>query len=157
MALALSVALLGACADDPQAATAPAEAPATESPSPSTAPTPPRERSDPAVTEEPMTEPAEPADGEAGVGAAEDADVATETVEMFYLAYRPSQLNVKVGDKVEWVNGDNADHTVTFESGEDSGQLARDDRFSRTFDEPGEHPYVCLFHPSMSGTVTVLG
>ena len=66
-----------------------------------------------------------------------------------------------MGTTVKWVQNDNSIHTST--SGTpgliagvwDSGNLRVGETFSFTFDEPGEFPYFCRIHPSMTGTVTV--
>lgn len=69
-----------------------------------------------------------------------------------------SSPTVSVGDEVEVINNDAIPHTWTSSDGEwDSGSLGQGDTFSFTFEEPGEYPFVCLIHPSMSGTVTVEG
>lgn len=70
-------------------------------------------------------------------------------------AFEPSQTQVSTGGEVVWENTGDAAHTVTFEDGEDSGNLESGATYSRTFDEAGEFPYVCAIHPSMEGTVTV--
>jgi plastocyanin len=35
--------------------------------------------------------------------------------------------------------------------------LDTDEKFTRTFDKPGEYPYYCSIHPFMKGTITVIG
>lgn len=95
--------------------------------------------------------------------------------------FQPSSLTVSVGDTVVWENTSSRTHTVTarrlpdgaeyFASGgyedydtarvewrEDfGGALENGDRFSHTFDVPGNHYYVCIPHldGDMVGTVTV--
>jgi plastocyanin len=69
-----------------------------------------------------------------------------------------SSPTVSVGDEVEVTNNDAIPHTWTSSDGVwDSGSLGQGDTFSFTFEEPGEYPFVCLIHPTMSGTVTVEG
>ncbi len=77
--------------------------------------------------------------------------------------YSPRELAVAVGTTVTWTNDDSVVHTVT--SGEvagnvgepdgifDSGNMAKGDTFSYTFDTAGEFPYHCTPHPWMTGTV----
>lgn len=87
----------------------------------------------------------EPADASAGVGgtvAAVDDD------------FDPQRLEIAVGERVTWTNEGEAGHTVTFE---DAGSevLEPGAGYERTFDEPGEHEYVCRIHVGMEGTVVV--
>ena len=76
-------------------------------------------------------------------------------------AFQPNPFQASIGDRVTWVNDDSQPHTVT--SGEnanpdgkfDSGIMAPAADFEHTFTEAGEHPYFCLLHPNMVGTVSV--
>jgi len=72
--------------------------------------------------------------------------------------YLPNPLEFPAGTKVTWVNEDALPHTATAttpQGGFDSGYMALGDSFSHTFDEPGEYPYFCAFHPLMRGVVIV--
>lgn len=76
--------------------------------------------------------------------------------------FNPSEVNVQVGDTVEWRNTTQVPHTVTAESDLppgaeefDSGGMATDEVYRRTFTVTGRHPYVCTVHPGMSGVVNV--
>jgi plastocyanin len=71
--------------------------------------------------------------------------------------YSPSQLVVLVGDTVTWTNHDAATHTVTSSGAFDSGFLAHDQSFSRTFDTEGSYRFVCTIHTYMQGEVDVYG
>jgi plastocyanin len=69
-----------------------------------------------------------------------------------------SSPTVAVGDEVEVINNDGIPHTWTSSDGVfDSGTLGQGDTFSFTFEEAGEYPFVCVIHPTMTGTVTVEG
>ncbi|MFA9432314.1 cupredoxin domain-containing protein [Egicoccus sp. AB-alg2] len=93
----------------------------------------------------------EAAGGEtAGGDAAGDGDVA-----IVDNAFEPADLDVAAGTAVTWENTGSRTHTVTFEDGEDSGDLAAGDTYERSFDAAGAFPYACRIHPSMQGTVTV--
>ena len=68
-------------------------------------------------------------------------------------------LSVKAGAKVTVVNNDSVAHTLTdkdthkFDTGSISGSGG-----TGTFtapSKPGKYPFGCLFHPEMSGTLTV--
>lgn len=65
--------------------------------------------------------------------------------------------SVSVGDTVVVTNEDDFSHTWTSDDGIfDSGTLSSGSSFSFTFDEPGEYPFFCKFHPSqMTGTIVV--
>jgi plastocyanin len=69
--------------------------------------------------------------------------------------FMPASINVAVGGTVTWANGDQAPHTVTFDSGPDCGQMTTGQTITATFGVAGEYPYICTIHPSMRGTVVV--
>jgi plastocyanin len=68
--------------------------------------------------------------------------------------FDPAEITVAAGDTVTWVHDGRISHTVTGD-GLASGTLAAGDTFETTFEEPGSFAYVCDFHGSMRGTVTV--
>ena len=72
-------------------------------------------------------------------------------------AFGPSQVTILVGGQVTWQNNDKESHTATAAGAFDSGVMAPGATFSRTFPTAGAFPFLCLIHPSMTGTVTVLG
>ena len=73
------------------------------------------------------------------------------------LAYRPANIQVRVGTTVTWTNQDNVPHSVTFKNGmKDSGLLSQGQSFSYTFNTPGTYQYYCTVHPYMVATVTVI-
>ena len=74
----------------------------------------------------------------------------------------PSDLDISVNDTVTWKNNDAAVHTVTtgkpglgFDGRVDSGVIVQGGTFSYTFDKSGVYEYYCLFHPWMTGFVSV--
>jgi plastocyanin len=74
----------------------------------------------------------------------------------------PAELEIAVGDSVQWTNGDNVNHTVTHgvdctSIGEfESGNLPPGESFGWKFDAEGDFPYFCLYHcPQMEGVITV--
>lgn len=73
------------------------------------------------------------------------------------MGYTPAKITVKKGTKVTWTNNDDTTHTVTSDSGStmDSGSLDRGESYTVSFDTAGTYPYHCVFHTSMTGTVTV--
>jgi len=69
----------------------------------------------------------------------------------------PSQLIIKVGDKVSWTNNGVMGHTVTSDSGSElsSPTIAKDGTYSHTFSAAGTYSYHCAIHPSMTGVIIV--
>lgn len=71
-------------------------------------------------------------------------------------AFAPQALEVPAGATVTWTNGDAVDHSVlATDQSFSSDALGRGAAFEFTFDTPGEHSYLCAFHPEMTGTITV--
>jgi len=73
--------------------------------------------------------------------------------------FTPTQVTVRAGTKVTWVNcgaaGTDA-HTSTSDAGLwDSSLLLPGKTFTQTFATVGVFPYHCVPHPFMLGTVTV--
>lgn len=93
--------------------------------------------------------------------AADDADAPAggeTTIDIVSITegFDPSSATVAVGDEVTWVNTDDVIHTTTAEDGTwDSGDLAADEEFTFTPEEPGTYAYVCSIHPSMTGELVV--
>ena len=70
--------------------------------------------------------------------------------------FDPVDVEIEVGDSVVWSNADVAPHTATAsDGGWDTGRLRKGEDGKITFDEPGEYPYFCAFHPHMKGRVVV--
>ena len=82
-------------------------------------------------------------------------------VSMENFVFVPDRLEISVGTTVTWANGDATRHTVTSGADDtddgvfDSGDIAPGERFSHTFDDPGEFAYFCDIHPTMTGVVVV--
>jgi predicted lipoprotein with Yx(FWY)xxD motif len=65
-------------------------------------------------------------------------------------------LTITVGTTVEWTNEDSMAHTVTSSNGAfDSGNLDQGAKYSFTFTQEGTYNYVCKYHSSMKGQITV--
>jgi plastocyanin len=69
--------------------------------------------------------------------------------------FRPATVTIGVGGTVEWYNDHSDIHTATGAGGIDSGDLDRDERYSKTFNKPGTYQYVCIYHERMVATVKV--
>jgi plastocyanin len=71
-------------------------------------------------------------------------------------AFGPSEVRVRPGERVTWVNCAEDAHTSTADGGEwDSPLIAPGNAFTRTFETAGEFPYHCTPHPFMTGRVLV--
>jgi len=77
------------------------------------------------------------------------------TVEIQDFTFMSQDVRVAVGGTVTWVNQDSQQHTATGEGTFDTGAIPPGESVTVTFDEAGAFPYVCSFHPFMTGTVTV--
>lgn len=92
-------------------------------------------------------------------GAAQRASKpAVHTVTIDATSFSPAALTIRPGDTVEWVNKDVIPHTATAaqKGGFDSGEIAAGKSWRHTFKSKGIVPYVCTFHPTMSGGLRVL-
>ena len=89
----------------------------------------------------------------------------TYTVTIKNFAFSPQTLTINKGDTVIWVNEDSAPHQIasnphpthTDLPGLVSGSLSTGQSYSFTFDKAGTFGYHCHIHPSMTGTIIVLG
>src|SRR5690606_17938054 len=82
------------------------------------------------------------------------ANVDTQVVTIQNMKFEPAELIVKRGSRVVWVNKDMFPHTATAKAF-DSGSIAADASWSHVASEPGEHAYLCSFHPTMKGRLIV--
>lgn len=126
----------------------------------------PTEATEEALTEEP-TEAAEEGSSEEPTETASEAAAARKDkkqtgadgrskVAIRDFRFHPEKTQVSAGTTIRWTNFDAAAHTVTFDSGPDSGSLDPDATFTATFRKPGTYAYTCEFHPFvMDGTVVV--
>ncbi len=76
------------------------------------------------------------------------------TISISNFSFIPSQLIVKIGTTVTWVNDDQAPHTITSLSFS-SQTLNTGNAFSYTFNQSGIFDYYCSIHPSMKGQIIV--
>ncbi|MFJ8013944.1 cupredoxin domain-containing protein [Streptomyces sp. NPDC096339] len=88
------------------------------------------------------------------------SSVTVETAEVHIkdFKFNPAKLTVKPGTKVTVVNEDSTPHTLTASDGYafDTGTIEAG--ASGSFTAPtkvGTYPFVCSFHPQMTGTLTV--
>jgi plastocyanin len=82
---------------------------------------------------------------------------ATEAVTIDDFEFMPAELTVQAGEEVAVTNEDTAAHTLSADDGADfdTGAIEADgDEGSFTVEEPGTYPFICEFHPTMTGTLT---
>jgi plastocyanin len=112
------------------------------------------------VTEAPPSAAGAPQSGESSESEPAPSGEAAkaEKVQIAEFAYGPDPVVVQVGGKVIWQNEDAAPHTATADDGSfDTGTIETGKLGSATFKEPGTFTYFCEIHPSMHGTVEVVG
>jgi amicyanin len=85
------------------------------------------------------------------------ADTAgANVVRIANLAFGNGEVRVKAGTRVEWVNGDQVQHSVSADDGGfDSGLIDPGHTYARVFEKPGTYTYHCTPHPFMNGRVVV--
>jgi plastocyanin len=82
---------------------------------------------------------------------ADDAKVGIDN-----FAFVPAELTVKPGATVIFENHDDIPHLVVAVDGKyRSKALDTNDKYSVTFDKPGEYAYFCGLHPHMKGKIIV--
>lgn len=80
----------------------------------------------------------------------------SHTITIQNFAFNPSNITVKVGANVTWINEDTVTHQVKEDNGLFlSNPLANGQSFTYSFTSPGIFHYICNIHPSMKGTVIV--
>ena len=72
------------------------------------------------------------------------------------LAFSPAEVSAKVGDTIEWVNGDFVDHTATAKDGAWDVAVAAGKSAQFKLERPGTVAYYCKIHPNMTGTIHVV-
>lgn len=70
--------------------------------------------------------------------------------------FEPAELTVAAGDRIIWRNRDVVPHTATAnDKSWDSGNLNRDEEWSMIAPTAGILDYICAYHPSMKGRITI--
>ncbi len=79
-----------------------------------------------------------------------------EQVKIGNFSFIPETVTVRAGATVTWVNEDDVPHTVVSTAKKFSSRvLDTDDKYARTFADPGTYEYYCSVHPHMKGKVIV--
>ena len=85
------------------------------------------------------------------------ADNGNVNVGIANFAFTQAAVTVKAGETVTFENRDSTVHSLVGVGGFfRSKPLDTDDKFSFTFDKPGEYSYFCGLHPYMKGKVVVV-
>jgi plastocyanin len=87
----------------------------------------------------------------------ETREPVVHTVTIEATRFQPTELTVKAGDSILWVNKDLFPHTVTSKRAGlfDSRVIAAGASWTYTPTTKGIAPYFCVFHPTMTGTLRV--
>ena len=81
---------------------------------------------------------------------------AQHTVLIQGVQFDPSDLTLKVGDTIVWINRDPFPHTATARGGLfDSREIAAGGSWKYTAGKAGVFPYACTLHPTMTATLRV--
>jgi plastocyanin len=83
-------------------------------------------------------------------------DAKTFVVTMQITGFEPQMLTVASGDRVIWVNNDLFPHTATADDKTfDSHSVAPSGKWTFVAGKRGTYTYICIFHPTMKGSIKV--
>ena len=86
--------------------------------------------------------------------AANAAGHAVHVIEIRGHRFSPSNLEMKAGDRVQFINLDGAPHTATDRGGKfDTRRLGKGDVKTIRITAKGTYNYFCEFHPGMTGRI----
>ena len=82
----------------------------------------------------------------------------THRVEIKGFKFRPKELSVAVGDRIQFENSDGAPHSATADNKSwDTGVLSGGQSAEITVTEGMGDRYFCKIHPNMRGKLTITG
>lgn len=80
----------------------------------------------------------------------------THIIEIHDLSFYPAQIKVKPGDTVRWVNKDFVPHTATVNNKNwDSKLISVNHQWEIVIYEDTYENYYCIYHPNMTGVISV--
>src|SRR5207248_3884904 len=84
---------------------------------------------------------------------------ANSAVNIQNFSFQPQSVTINAGESVTWTQRDmNTQHTVTADDNSfSSSNLSTGATYAHSFGQAGTFSYHCNIHPSMTGTVTVVG
>ena len=88
------------------------------------------------------------------IGTAEAAEI---EVTITKLAFAPSEIAVKPGDTIKWVNKDFVAHTATDRGKTFDVMIPAHGTGSLVVEAAGTIDYFCRFHPMMKGRIEISG
>jgi plastocyanin len=91
----------------------------------------------------------------AGLGGAASSAGDTHRVLMKAVDYEPRQITVRVGDTVEWMNGDIVAHTATAKDRSWDINILPQRSGRMVMSAAGTISYFCRYHPNMKGEIIV--
>lgn len=72
------------------------------------------------------------------------------------MKFIPDTITVKMSDRITWVNEDIFPHTATSSSYKfDSKEIETNKKWSLKVKSKGTFDYICKFHPTMKGHITI--
>lgn len=71
------------------------------------------------------------------------------------LAFIPTTVKAKVGEKIYFKNSETALHTVTIDTKNVSGNMKKGDIIAWSSDKAGSFKVTCDYHPQMKATITI--
>ncbi len=79
----------------------------------------------------------------------------THRIDMKAVDFIPAQVTVRVGDTLEWDNGDIVAHTATSKEAGFDVNVMPGRKGSTVVKAPGTFNYICRYHPNMKGQIIV--
>lgn len=83
------------------------------------------------------------------------AEGQTHVIAIKGVAFAPATITAKVGDTLEWDNGDIVAHTATSKEAGFDVNVLPGKTGSAVVKTPGTFAYICRYHPNMKGEVVV--
>jgi plastocyanin len=87
--------------------------------------------------------------------AGDSTKATTHTVTIRGFEFVPKELTVHLGDTIVWTNEDIVPHTATSKGAFDSNEIAPEKSWTYKSIRKGRFSYICAYHPTMSGALTV--
>ena len=82
--------------------------------------------------------------------------IPVHTVTIAGMHFSPAIVEVRRGERIEWVNSDLVPHTVTARDGSfDSKTIAAGAAWAWVPTRAGSVAYACAYHPDMTASVTI--
>lgn len=93
-----------------------------------------------------------------GAGAEYQTEPRTHVVEMKEFRFEPADLVVSVGDTIRWINRDPVPHTATAgDSTWHSDRIDAGGAWQMVVRADATPNYFCIYHPTMMGTIRIIG